>query len=89
VCQRCFYANRRHPYTQALISAAPIPDPNLERISHRIKILREFPPLLDPSANLRFPPSRLAQGDRAYVTRFKQTADGHFVAVPYPLITLL
>ena len=46
-----FHANRRHSCTQALTSAAPIPDPNLERISHRIKILCELPPLLDPSAN--------------------------------------
>ncbi len=37
------YANPKHPYTQALLSAAPIPDPVKMRSQNRIKLQGEVP----------------------------------------------
>ncbi len=37
------YANPRHPYTQALLSSAPIPDPVAERERQRIELEGEVP----------------------------------------------
>lgn len=44
------YDNPRHPYTQALISAAPIPDPDLEKSKPRMLIEGDLPsPMAPPS----------------------------------------
>ena len=53
------YAGAQHPYTKALLSAAPIPDPAIERNRKRLKLTGEPPSPMDPRAAWRFLPSRL------------------------------
>jgi len=83
------YKDARHPYTRSLISAVPIPDPQLERTRSRIKLPGELPSPLDPKAALRFLPSRLAAGDTGYVPQLEEVAPGHFVAEHDPLEQIL
>jgi len=81
--------NPRHPYTQALISAVPVPDPKVERTRERIRLPGELPSPMDPLAALRFLPSRLDAGVSGYVPRVSEVAPGHFVAEHDPLEVIL
>ena len=70
------------PYTQALLSAAPIPDPLIERTRKRVKLVGEPPSPMDPRAALRFLPSRLPADPNAPILppELKEIAPGHLVA---------
>ncbi|WP_257819031.1 ABC transporter ATP-binding protein [Phenylobacterium sp. J367] len=76
------YAEAQHPYTRALLSAAPIPDPAIERTRQRIKLAGEPPSPMDPRAALRFLPSRLPVDPNAPILApaLKEVAPGHLVA---------
>ncbi|MDP1629968.1 MAG: dipeptide ABC transporter ATP-binding protein [Caulobacter sp.] len=76
------YDNPQHPYTKALLSAAPIPDPAIERTRKRVKLSGEPPSPMDPLASLRFLPSKSPSGAARpiYVPQLKEVAPGHLVS---------
>ena len=76
------YADARHPYTLGLLSAAPIPDPALERGRKRVRLTGEPPSPFDPASALRFLPSKKSADPKAtvYVPKLEEVGPGHRVA---------
>ena len=70
-----------HPYTQALMSAIPIPDPRVKR--ERIILKGEVPSLLNPPSGCRFHPRCPDVRDGCCPEKepvLREVRPGHFVA---------
>ena len=79
------FAAPRHPYTRALISAAPIPDPEVERRRRAAGLKGELPsPLAPPSGcvfRTRCPVARAACANERPAMR--DYGNAHFAACPF------
>lgn len=76
------YAHPLHPYTQALISAAPIPDPVVDRARERILLEGEVPSPMNPPEGCNFC-TRCKYADHRCRTEEPRPVDvggGHLVA---------
>jgi oligopeptide/dipeptide ABC transporter ATP-binding protein len=72
-----------HPYTQALLSAIPIPDPDAKK--RRINLPGEVPSPINPPTGCRFQPRCIYAQDHSCVEETLGLVDvghGHFVACP-------
>ncbi|MCI5047855.1 MAG: ABC transporter ATP-binding protein [Aquisalinus sp.] len=76
------YEDARHPYTRALISAVPTPDPKVEKAKPRIKLEGDLPSPMDTRASLRFLKSKVIDDPDAeqYRPKLIEVAPGHLVA---------
>ena len=76
------YDNPIHPYTQTLLSAVPVPNPQGQKYRHRITLKGDVPSPINPKENCRF------EGRCPYVLnickkekpRFTEVRKNHFVA---------
>ena len=76
------YAKPRHPYTQALLSAAPIPDPEIERKRQRIILSGDVPSPAEARTGCYFYdrcPKRKEHCKNA-IPQLKDRGNGHHVA---------
>jgi oligopeptide transport system ATP-binding protein len=75
------YAEPLHPYTEALLSAVPIPDPSIKR--SRIRLQGDVPNPINPPPGCHFHtrcPIRQLPLCSTEAPKLKQGKNGHWVA---------
>lgn len=76
------YRSPLHPYTKALLSAIPIPDPQIERSRHRILLKGEIPSPLSKCKGCPFVSRCPVAIEECHhiPPPFKEVSSGHFAA---------
>jgi oligopeptide transport system ATP-binding protein len=77
------YANPLHPYTKALLSAVPIPDPIIDAERERIILTGEVPSPLNPPSGCVFHPrcaSATQPACQEHLPELREVASNHWVS---------
>jgi oligopeptide transport system ATP-binding protein len=80
------FARPQHPYTQALLSAAVVPDPDVQRTRTRIVLDGDIPSPIEPPSGCRFrtrcplEPESAPRSTEEEPPLVDVTGQGHFVA---------
>ena len=71
-----------HPYTQSLLAAVPIPDPDLTRSRKRMAMKGEIPSPINPPSGCRFHTRcpHCSEICKNQIPQLKEVEKGHFVA---------
>ncbi|MCC7441698.1 MAG: dipeptide ABC transporter ATP-binding protein [Bdellovibrionales bacterium] len=79
---KALFAHPRHPYTRALLSAVPLPDPDKEKARTRILLEGDPPSPMNPPQGCRFHPrcSYMKDACKASEPELESAAPGHEVA---------
>jgi len=80
------FLSPRHPYTKALLSAVPIPDPQLERKRERILLQGDLPSPMNPPSGCVFHTRcwKVQDKCRVEVPQIIQIAPNHSLACHFP-----
>ena len=80
--KKSIYTNPLHPYTKALISAVPVPDPEIEAKRERIVIKGDVPHPSNPPKGCVFNTRCPVAESQCYeeLPEYKQVTPGHWVA---------
>jgi oligopeptide/dipeptide ABC transporter ATP-binding protein len=84
---RRLYAEPKHPYTGALLSAVPVPDPDQAERRERVILLGDVPSPIDPPSGCRFHPRCPKAQERCVheVPPLEPKAAGDLAACHFPL----
>ncbi len=76
------YDNPLHPYTKALLSAVPVPDPEIEANREHQTVKGEVPSPMNPPSGCVFHPRCPSAVDRckSLIPEFREVKPGHWVA---------
>jgi oligopeptide/dipeptide ABC transporter ATP-binding protein len=79
---QALYENPLHPYTEALLSSVPIPDPPIQRARRRIVLQGEIPNPVNPPSGCRFQTRCPLVVDRCRIETppLEEKSPGHWAA---------